>query len=222
MPEGSLGIGWNEEAKKEPAAPVGTSDLNQDKENMNLTKEEMRAIIKRVKDKYPDDLIQPLILKGVTNTANRFYVLRAITLADMGEIEDLMATFEEQELKTVKTSAKAEWQRLRKRENKPIEDINNLTEDQANELKSYIDEYVRGNIPQISKRVNEMVVNVVGVRFPETHAKKVSSRMVPYGDVVMVASSVQVFSGWSEIETDIEAYNDADLDQAYEGLEEQT
>lgn len=213
-------INWEDkpEGEKQPAPAVGASDLNQTQENMNLSKEQMKEVIRKVKEEYPDDLLQPLILKGVTAKANRFYVLRAITLEDMGEIEDLMATFEEEELKSVKASARKEFIRGRAKDNKPV-DEDNLTEDQANELRAFVDDYVKGNIGAITKRVNELVVNVLGVRFPKDHAKKVASRKIPYGDVVMVSSAAQVFSGWSEVEMDVEAYSDNQIEELYEGIQ---
>lgn len=218
----SEAISWDETeestSQKVATAPITATDLGQAQENANLSKEQMKELVRKAKEEKPNDLIQPLILKGVTASANRFYILRAITMQDMAEVEDLMATFEEQQLKTARTSAKQEWLRNRKKEGKTA-DENSLTEDQKAELKAYIDDFVKKSIPHIAKRVNELVVNVVGVVFPKTHAKKVSSGNIPYGDVVMVSSAVQVFSGWSEVEMDIEAYTDQDLDEAYQDIE---
>lgn len=186
--------------------------------NLDLTKEQMQKILDDIRAEYPDDIIQPLILKGITNKSNRFYVLKAITIENISEVEDLIAKFEEEEFKNAKASAKKQWLIGKKKENKNISE-DNLTEDQANELKVFIDDYIKKNANKIGKRVNEYVVNVIGVLYPKDHAKKVTNKKIPYGDLVMIASSIQVLSGWSEIELDLEAYSDQELSDIYEDLE---
>lgn len=213
-----MGLTWKEEESKEEGSEKKEQVRISDPEkNVDLTKEQMKTVLEKMKAEYPDDLLQPLILKGVNAKSNRFYVLKAITMQDMGQIEDLMSTFEEEEIKNVKASAKKAWLRQREEDGKPV-DEDKMNEDQANELKLFIDDFIRQNSGSIGKRVNEYVVNVVGVVFPKDHAKKVTSKKIPYGDLVMVSSSAQVFSGWSEIELDLEAYSEKEIEEIYDGL----
>lgn len=212
-----MSLSWKEENKESGTEVKEKVKVSDPEKNIDLTKEQMKTIMEKMRSEYPDDLLQPLILKGVNAKSNRFYVLKAITMQDMGQIEDLMSTFEEEEIKSVKASAKKAWLRQREEDGKPV-DEDKMNEDQANELKLFIDDFIRQNSGSIGKRVNEYVVNVVGVVFPKDHAKKVTSKKIPYGDLVMVSSSAQVFSGWSEIELDLEAYSEKEIEEIYDGL----
>jgi hypothetical protein len=207
--------------KDKEDSPENTGEIkvvNADLEsNIDLTKDQMKLVLEKTKRAYPDDMLQPLILKGVTAKSNRFYILKAITMQDMSQIEDLMSTFEEEEIKSVKASARKEWFRSKAKDGITV-DEDKLNEDQINDLKVFIDEFIKENAGSIGKRVNEYVVNVVGVVFPKDHGKRVTSKKIPYGDLVMISSSAQVFSGWSEIELDLEAYSDKEIDDIYEGL----
>jgi hypothetical protein len=214
-----MSLKWKEgeETVGEAGEKVNTSVNSEPDGNINLTKEQMKVIMDKFRRENPDDMLQPLILKGVTAKSNRFYILKAITMQDMGQIEDLMSTFEEEELKSVKASARKEWFRLKAKDGLNL-DEDKLNEDQANDLKLFIDEFIKNNAGSIGKRVNEYVVNVVGVIFPKDHAKKVTSKKIPYGDLVMISSSAQVFSGWSDVEMDLEAYSDSEIEQIYDDL----
>ena len=212
-----MSLSWKEENKESGTEVKEKVKVSDPEKNIDLSKEQMKTIMEKMRSEYPDDLLQPLILKGVNAKSNRFYVLKAITMQDMGQIEDLMSTFEEEEIKSVKASAKKAWLRQREEDGKPV-DEDKMNEDQANELKLFIDDFIRQNSGSIGKRVNEYVVNVVGVVFPKDHAKKVTSKKIPYGDLVMVSSSAQVFSGWSEIELDLEAYSEKEIEEIYDGL----
>jgi hypothetical protein len=213
-----MNLSWKEDDKAEDGSPVKEpTKVSNPEKNIDLTKDQMKIIMEKMKAEYPDDLLQPLILKGVNAKSNRFYVLKAITMQDMSQIEDLMGTFEDEEVKNVKASAKKAWLRQREEDGKPV-DEDKMNEDQANELRLFIDDFIKQNSGAIGKRVNEYVVNVVGVVFPKDHAKTVTSKRIPYGDLVMISSSAQVFSGWSEIELDLEAYSEKEIEEIYDGL----
>lgn len=213
-----MSLSWKEEETASEGSPVKEAvKVSNPEKNIDLTKDQMKSTMEKLKAEYPDDLLQPLILKGVNAKSNRFYVLKAITMQDMGQIEDLMSTFEDEEIKSVKVSAKKAWLRQREEDGKPV-DEDKMNEDQANELRLFIDDFIKQNAGSIGKRVNEYVVNVVGVVFPKDHAKTVTSKKIPYGDLVMVSSSAQVFSGWSEIELDLEAYSEKEVEELYDGL----
>lgn len=192
----------NEERKKAP-------------DNVNLTKEQIQAKVAEYEKKYPEDLLQPLILKGVAPGKNRVYILRAITMSDMQKVEDAMRVVEDEEIKEARESGKKEWFSQQRKEGKNFKSEEDLSKDELEKLEFFVENWVNENANNIGKRVNEIVVNMMGVVFPEDHSKKVSERRVPYGDVVLIASSIQVHSGWSDIETNVEAYDEKELEELY-------
>jgi hypothetical protein len=209
---------WESE-KEKSRKPDEAASADQEKknipDNINLTKEQIQAKLAEYEKKYPDDLLQPLILKGVAPGKNRVYILRAITMSDMQKVEDAMRTVEEEEIREARESGKREWFALQRKEGKNFKSEEDLPKDELEKLELFVENWVEQNANNIGKRVNEIVVNMMGVVFPENHSKKVLERKVPYGDLVLIASSIQVHSGWSDIETNVEAYDEKELEELY-------
>lgn len=214
-----MNLEWKEDGNKSSEESIGEISQVQSKrkppENINLTKEQIKAKVFEYEDKYPEDLLQPLILKGVAPGKNRIYILRAITMSDMQKVEDTMRTVEEEEIKEARESGKREWFSEQAKEGKTFKSEEDLGKEDLDKLEVFMEQWIASNANNIGKKVNEIVVNILGVVFPEDHAKKVTDRKVPYGDIVMISSSIQVHSGWSDIETDVEAYNEQELEDLY-------
>ena len=209
---------WESEKDKSAAAEEIGSIVQEKKkgpENINLTKEQIQAKIAEYEERYPEDLLQPLILKGVAPGKNRVYILRAITMSDMQKVEDAMRVVEDEEIKEARDSGRKEWFSQQKKEGKNFKSEEDLSKDDLDKLEFFVSNWIDENSNNIGKRVNEIVVNMLGVVFPEDHSKKVSERKIPYGDLVLIASSIQVHSGWSDIETNVEAYNEKELEELY-------
>lgn len=211
-----MSLEWKEEESKDNTiGEITQQPKKKPPENINLTKEQIKAKVSEYEDKYPDDLLQPLILKGVAPGKNRVYILRAITMSDMQKVEDTMRSVEEEEIKEARESGKREWFADQKKEGKTFKTEEDLSKEDLDKLELFTEQWVSSNANNIGKKVNEIVVNILGVVFPEDHSKKVTERKVPYGDIVMISSSIQVHSGWSDIETDVEAYNEQELEDLY-------
>jgi len=200
---------------KEETEKTGTSDKKPKRKkqvNKNLSPEQMRELLVKYEEEHPDDDLEPFIVKSTNKGGNRFYITKAITMEETDKIDELFAVFQEEELEKEKQKAKEEY----KKSNNIKEDI--PTEKQE-ELDSFIRNYLDLGAARLISRVNDKVVNIIGVVFPDSYKDRVMNNKVPAGDIQNLSMAIQVLSGWSSVSTDIDVYEQQE-DKYDDGLED--
>lgn len=179
--------------------------------NQGLTVDEMRALETKYAAKYPGDIIQPFIIKTTRVSANRFYIIRAIPLGEQDKIDELFLILKDEEEKALRKKGSDDWKRVNK-----IPKDDDVPEDKKDEHDAYVNQFMDANIVRTHQIINFMVMNALGVVFPEDHKEKILDKKVPGGDVPNIGMAVQVISGYSDVETDIEVYNQREVEAAFE------
>jgi len=201
--------------------------------NENLTIEEMKKLRNQYTRDNPEDIVQPIIIPTLPAGSTRFYIIKALTMPDMDKMNEIFALFLQEEVTKVKDGATKAW-----KESIGLKDSDAIPETKMSELETYQATALVAADETITKRANDRAVNMTGVLWPEDHNETLGRNQVPSGDVHNIASCIQIASGWSQSESDIEVYEDAiiegmkrgfaaqvaqgaDIDKLYESLEEQ-
>jgi len=169
--------------------------------NRNLTPDQMRETLDKYEAKYPAYDLEPLIIKGLRKNKSRFYIIRSLTGNDDEKLDDLISMYETKEITQYRAKAKDLWFK----ENEKDKDTA-LSNEDISTMEEYVSNFLKYNGDAISKKINNIVMNKIAVIFPESHSDDISNVIVPPGDIVLLASSVQVLSGWSEVNYDIDVY----------------
>lgn len=172
--------------------------------NSNLTTEEMKQKKKEYEEKEGQELF-PVIVNGMTKGKNRFYLIKPISVGDMENYDEMVSILQEEEVKSAKALAKKKWlikEGISVRE----DDKYSLNEKQITSMQEFIDSFIRNSGNTIMKKITDKAACIIGVVFPEEFSRKM--QQVGYGDISLVASAIQVASGWSELALDIDAYEE--------------
>ena len=219
MENNKLNMDWNsEDTKSEDSQSSDKTIKKVTAKNKNLTPEQMEIILKEYEDNDEYEDVEPFIIKSTRKGGGRFYIIRSILLEDASKIDDMFAVFHEEELTIETNKAKNKWMA----DNKIQEDA--ITVEKREEMNAHVDSYLNKIANKLLTRVNDKVINILGVVFPDNHKNKIMSNRIAIGDVQALAMSIQVLSGWSGVSNDIDVFretefnNETDLEELEDSI----
>lgn len=167
--------------------------------NTGLTPAEMKSILKEQKLAFPGESVEPIVFNSL-NKNSRFYVIKSISMSDMERIDKIFEVLQKEQVNKYTYDAKIEFC------TKFDIDVDNIPDSQEGPLRSYVDAYLELKATAILQTVNDTSINMVCVVWPPSHIDLVKANKAHMGDVISIALSAQILSGWSAMSNDIDSY----------------
>lgn len=202
---------WGEEGSEATETHVSSDSVEQKKKvNENLSKDEVKALLKKYSAMYPGVGVKPLVIKTGMPGENRVYIIKPILTEEIDRHRDMVEHFRNEIIAKTRSKARKEWLK-----EKGYEEDRELTTIEEGELEEYTNQYIMLRQEAIADDIDKLAVNSIGVVFPENHAEMAVDGKVPVGDATFIHASVLTLSGWSEITLDVESMEDDTVEDIY-------
>lgn len=190
---------WDDKQQDEVIQDVNPLDGVDIIDNNGLSAERMKELVQQQRTIYPGESIEPIVF-GSLNDNSRFYVIKSISMEDMETIDKIFEVLQKEQVVKQTNKARQEYCEIHKL------DADEIPDTHEDGLKTHIEGYLELKSASVLQTVNDTAINMVCVVWPPSHKELVQANKAHMGDVISIALSAQVLSGWSSISTDIDSY----------------
>lgn len=197
--------GKEPQAGEGPAKPKPVQDLplNKKKQNWNMTPDEIKAKVEFFDQKFPNSVIRPIIQRSSPPGSNRVFIVKSLSMKEMRQVEETFADLFKNESELRRNKLIKSFMTENGFKDKEPDDLPIPEQERLNEMVMY---RMREMHSKLMTDANDRAINMVAVAWPEDHKDDVSSEDALPGDIETIAVTVQVISGYSRAETDVEVY----------------
>lgn len=195
----------NKDGKPEvtTSAKPEQEQVSKKKQNWNMTPDEIKAKVEFYDQKFPNAVVRPIIQRSNPPGSNRVFIVKSLSMKEMRQVEEIFAEIFKNESDLRKNKIIKEFMLAGGFKDKEPNDLPLPEQERLNELVMY---KMREMHSKLMTDANDRAINMVAVAWPEDHKDDVSNEDAFPGDIETIAVTVQVISGYSRAETDVEVY----------------